>query len=177
MTTGLTLIQHVWDNAPRKAWETLNHSMSKALDLAIGSGMEFAAADLNLINKTMRTSYWMGQYGWEPSYAFAIAVGNNSFIAAFEGWTGRKPFFGNNVETINAEGFIHRTMGCQRKRERMAIFSRMPEGKVTSITNDHIILCTYEVAEYGESLKTRKKLNHEQVAAMFPAPKKLKEDK
>lgn len=169
MTAGLLLVQHVWDHASRASWDALNHGMRQAIYLAVGTQMRFCGVDLEHILATMRPERWLD---WERLYAFAITVDNRSFIKAFEEWFGREAFMANDVLMGDAHGFLH-AGHCRRARGRLAVGFSIGGHltRVASITNEHVVICTYRSHD-DRAPATRQKLNHEQLAALYPAPKK-----
>lgn len=173
-TSGFTLIYFVWKQMKCKAWVAINHCMAKSLYLAIGAQLHFVASDLEAIDAQMRSGYWLGEHRWEYPYAFAITVGNQSFIEAFEEYTQRKPFFANNVTPgVDHHGYLH-SMSA-RQRERLALGSQVGSWlcKVTSIQQDHVVLTSYEDAQ--KSGRKVQKLTREQLAELYPAPRRQKE--
>lgn len=173
MTTAQQLIELVWHNQKCPDWDGTNHSMSYALRLAIGAHLKFDVAAFEAID-AMRSSYWMGEHGWEPRYALAIVVENKSFIEAFEEWTGRKPFRANHVNFgfNGSDGFRHRTTFRTRERLALGFTVGHDRAEVTSISNERVVLTTRKIGG-----RTIQKLTHEQLAELYPAPKKSKAQK
>lgn len=170
-STGIQLLRMVWNEHGTYAWEALNHSMLNALSLAIGARMSFAAEDLEEISSTMRPGYWLTGNGWEWAYGHAISCGNQSFIEAFEEWKKRKPFFANDVTGYRSE-YTHGAWS--RKRGRLAILFTVGDHlqKVTSITNERVIICQYKPDSRTPLLRYR--YNHEELAKRYPAPNRRK---
>ncbi len=153
---ALTLLQQVWDHcchATPFAWERLNHAMSNALSLAIGSGLEFAEDDFKYIASVFRFGYWggvMGQHGLgEGFYSQAILEDNLSACHAFEKWQNRPAFIMDHVYPRGASRQYAHNVGC-RKRGRVGVgFEFLWKGeqvKVTSFANDgsYLVACTYK---------------------------------
>jgi len=144
MLPSQRLMQLVWDTCPRRSWTALNTAMSEALRLAICTGMEWNVDALLEVAK-METSKWLGEHLWEWPYAMAVAVDNSSFLLAFEAWTGRRPFWANDVryETYHTHGYLH-ISDVRRQRGRLCLRAMaMLNGRrweVTSITNDRVVL-------------------------------------
>lgn len=147
----IKLLQLVWLNANRStgfSWERLNHAMSEALSLAIGSGMEFYLNDFVYIQKTFRFHYWgttspIGTTG-EDFYANAIKVNNTSAIQAYEEYAERGPYI---MDSVSVGGTWYCHGGGTRKRSRVFmgcwVSWKGEQRKITSITKDYIIACAY----------------------------------
>lgn len=174
MTNAMQLLSIVWSHGKKESWDLINTSMRAALRLAIGSGLQFEADDFAHMATKFRSSRWMGQDA-EWAYRMAVIVKNSSFLKAFEKYTGRKPFFGNDVEcnASNCE-FIHLNT-ISRARERLAYGFCFDEGKVrwhvTSFNDEAgtITLCRYETYHREGAPKEVKTLTNKEILAMFPA--------
>ena len=177
-TTGLTLLLHVWENRKTTSWSALNHSMRLAIRLAIGSQMKFERGDLAYVSEHMRPSYWLGENLWEDPYALAVEVDNRSAIQAIELYLGRKPFIANDVIYRRWGGGSEFLRGCHgRQRGRLALGFHIGSWKreVTSIHRGHIIVCESEQAEgQPKRIVKRNKWTREDLAKLFPVPKKAK---
>jgi hypothetical protein len=177
MTPALTLLSLVWNNQKGKSWDDINHCMSRALQLVIGSHMSITVEDFKHISSHYRPAYWLGEHGWEYPYALAVSCDNTGFAIALEEYLGRKPFFGNKITPVDSRGYTHRTSECAR--ERLTKWTQVhidgQPGEVTSISNERIIIT---LRDCGEKYPRRVlKLTHEQVLAHWPAPKKKKKSK
>lgn len=177
MKSALHLLNHVWTKNHATAWESLNHCMSDALNLAIGAKLEWEPADLRTIEQTMRPSYWMGEHGWERFYALAVWTDGASFIKAFEAFSGRKPFIANGVDGGDGGGYVHAN-STHSKRGRIALRSDVwidgERFECTSITSNRIVLTS---RPRDGKKRTIKKLTHEDCAKLWPSPKKAKPTK
>lgn len=176
MSPALTLLAHIWDNNQCTSWEALNHSMNRAVKLAIGAKLEWRAADFQHIAKNFRPRHWLGEHYWEPMYALAVWTDGGSFIKAFEEAAGRKPFIANRVSAYGqAQGFAH-AQSQNRQRGRIALQSEVwiddLRFNCTSITNERVVL----TSRSPKGKRTIKKLTHEDFAALWPAPKRNKKE-
>ena len=119
----ISLLDMVWRNTNRGggfSWERLNHSMSDALGLTIGSGFPFKESDFKVIAQQKYPHTRWGGFEW--CYRLAIESGNRTAIASFEAWTGRKPFIARNVTLcryFQRSTFLH--SGGVRKLSRVAV--------------------------------------------------------
>jgi len=157
--------------------EAADHANQAAATLAVGAGMEWMLADFGEVQ-----GYWRKHcypFDREYCYALAIAVGNTSYIKAFEKSEGRKPFFANKVEPANSRGYLH--MVGIRMRERLGIGSQVclnlpgcyAWAEVTSIDNERVVL-TAKKMDGEDGVRRILKLDHDACAKMFPAPKRAK---
>lgn len=151
----IELLDLVWANANNAiphSWERLNHAMSSALRLAIGSGFELLETDILHVFKNYRSGYWIGESD-EWIYCHAIACNNMSAIKSFESAKGRTPFIADNVSIggryrVRSE-FMHGGCGT-RKKERLAVGAEFPYRgltlRVTSFAADssYINCCSYK---------------------------------
>lgn len=157
------LLEHVWEHANTKtafSWERLNHSMSTALTLAVGSGMTFVANDWNLSG--FNAGRWIGG-SLEGYYRLAVIVGNRSAIESYEEWANRKPIIADDVDLQGR--YIYGSESCYthggagtRKRERLVVGCRFPYRgnmvEVTSFTADGAaVCCAYKPKLSGQSAK------------------------
>lgn len=157
----IALLQLVWRNANSAtdhSWERLNHAMSAALLLAIGSGFVFWIKDVDTVRNTFRSGYWCQ---WESMYSLAILVGNKSFIDDFESSFNRPGFIADNVrDRANGYGFAHVSSGALRKRERLTLGAEFPwrgeTVRVTSFAEDggSLVACSYRRDGEAKSCKT-----------------------
>ena len=143
----ITLLDLVWSNtnaAVGHSHERLNHAMRNALELAIGSGFEFAAADVKYIRSNYRSHFWIGETD-EWIYTLAVKVGNMSAIKSFEKYKDREPFIAAKVEVGSNGDYLH--LAGNRQKERLAVgFNFMFEGRkctVTSFAKDQSFLTAY----------------------------------
>lgn len=174
MTPAIQLLAIVWNHGNKDSWDTINSSMRSALSLAIGSGLEFKADDFDHMKKAFRSNRWIGACS-EWIYRDAILVKNRSCIKAFEEYTGRKPFFGNEVQaSANHCQYLHLN-SILRARERLATGFYMDIGSVrwhVSSFNDDggtIRLCRYEtVHREGKPVEIRE-MTRKQMLEMCPA--------
>lgn len=171
MKSALKLISHIWEHHQTTTWEALNHCMYRAVKLAIGAKLEWAASDFKQIDN-YRPGYWLGEHGWENSYALAVWTEGTSFIKAYEASIGRKPFMANHVSAYGqAQGYAHPN-SQNRQRGRIALNSEVWIGDLrfscTSITNERIVLTSRPTT----GKRTIKKLTPEDCATMWPAPQK-----
>jgi hypothetical protein len=154
--------------------------MFSALELAIASGMEFCAEDFKAIYGEFRGGYWMGSED-EWVYAVAIVNYNNSCVKAWEEFKGRKPFLANDIEgsPYGVRTFRHSSQ-FRAQRDRLAAgFSVRVEKVRCYITGFDDKNGVVRAASYKDNRREGKptklyKWTHEQVLAMFPAPKKIK---
>jgi hypothetical protein len=182
MSDALTLLTHVWKRGMKDSWGRINGSMFQALSLAIGAGLKFEAKDFEHIYSRdgFRGGYWVGaEYEW--IYSSAIENGNASAYKAWEEFKGRKPFFANGVKGRHYPGtrYLHTTQ-MSAQRGRLAVgFSFPLDGRcwfVTGFDDEKGILraALYE-RDYAQGKpKKLRKFTHEEIAELFPAPKKVK---
>ena len=175
MTNGRALLHHVWCNASRESWDIINNAMRTALYLAVGTGMELNAQDIADIYNKYRGGYWMGEDGTEWLYKNAVFHENMPVIKAIETRFNRKPFFANDIEfRMHGRSYRHHS-DVTRKRDRIALGTYLHidnrRWRVTGIEADAVrfVLETRD----GEPQK-RLKLTREQLAELFPAPKRQK---
>ncbi len=173
--SAIKLLTLVWEKHQTTAWEALNHCMSDAVKLAIGAKLEWKPKDFDTIRDRFRPWHWLGEHGWERSYALAVWTDATSFIKAFEAHAKRKPFLANDVSAQGmAEGYAHANSQC-RQRGRIALGSEVWIDNVryacTSITNERIVL-TSRPNDGGK--RKILKLTREDCAALWPAPKRAK---
>jgi len=151
-SAAMRLLSLVWAKANTStshSWERLNHSMRAALELAIGSGMEFAKDDFAAFDREFRTQYWMGDTS-EWAYRLAVAVGNRSAIVAYEQRKNRGPFIAYDVKFpyLNDSGFTHGNVGT-RSRERLVVGAEFPwKGEQVTVTSmphgdGPLVACSY----------------------------------
>lgn len=176
MSTALTLLKQVWTHNGHDAWESLNHCMADAVQLAVGAKLNWESKDIAYVEDTMRPRYWLGEHRWEWVYSLAIACGSSSFIKAFETWSNRKPFIANNVENVATRGYNH--FPCTRsQRGRIGLHSHVTINglrfECTSIDNERIVL----TSRSGEGKRRILKLTPEQCKKPFPPVKKVPETK
>lgn len=185
-SSALSLLKHVWDKGMRDSWGRINHSMYTALSLAIGAGLKFDASDFDYIYKApsygdggFNGGYWVGAED-EWIYSMAIENGNSSAWTAWEERKNRKPFFANDVEGRRwSSGYLH-TNQMQSKRCRLAVGFSFPLDNrrwfVTGFDDKAGILraALYERNVQEGKPKKLRKFSHEEIASLFPAPKKDK---
>ncbi len=166
------------------SWERLNHSMRRALELAIGAGFDFAEGDMAHVHANYRSGYWLGESS-EWAYALAIGTGNLSAAKSYEVFRNRGPFVADDVEPgCNSRGFTHGDPG-KRQRERLAVGSEFPwkgsTARVTSFSSDGATLtaCTYKRIPDGEyhkdKLDKRYKISRDDIIADRAERKERKE--
>lgn len=184
MSTALTLLTHIWKRGMKDSWGRINGSMSHALSLAIGSGLKFEAKDFWTIFQRpelggFNGGYWVGSES-EWIYSMAIENGNASAYQAWEEYRARKPFIANNVEGRRwAQGYTH-TNQMQSQRCRLGVgFSFPLDGRrwfVTTFDDEAGIMraALYEHDHQTGKPKKLRKFTHEEIAELFPAPKKAK---
>lgn len=179
MTPALKLLSTVWEDGNKDSWERINHSMHKALALAIGSGLAFKPSDFDHMAKQFRWGYWVGS-SKEWIYTSAVLNLNTSCIHAFEEWTGRRPFRANNVTAPRYhDGFLH-TNSIRRQRERLAVGMGFPHaGRQWWVTGFNDKQGTIRLASYAKHWKegTPRKLlqiSNDELKVICPAPKKKK---
>lgn len=141
----------VWKNANKEighSWERLNHAMSEALTLAVGSGFVVEVEDLRAVYEKFRGGYWL-RGGLEGVYRTAVIVGNLRAARAIEEYLGRPPFIVDGVELprcFESEKYVHRV--AYRKRERVVVGAEFDwkghRVAVTSIKKDYFVACSYD---------------------------------
>lgn len=144
--------------------------MRNALSLAIGSGFEFNAGDVQYIFEHYRSGHWLSDSD-EWIYREAIAVGNTSAIASYESAKKRQCIIADNVDlNIHHNAYLH--LSGERKRERLAVGATFTYGndrpKVTSFSADgtHVNACLYtKIDEYREKVSKRLKINRDDIIA------------
>lgn len=194
-TTAHQLLRHVWENCSRDSWGRINHAMRQALKLAIGARLEFVEADFKAIFSSPRSGGFNGGYwvtgGSEWIYAMAIESDNSTAWTAYEAYKGRRPFIANNVEARNhGLGYIHADT-MSRKRGRLAEGYSFPIstnlGTMTNLRRWYVTgfddkagivrIALYQNDNHDGKPIKRRKLTHEDVAELCPAPKKPKKGK
>ncbi len=129
-----SLLNLVWENSNEStahSWERLNHSMSDALRLCIGSGFEFEPDDFKSISSQYSFGRWCGDV--ERLYALAIAVENTTAVKSFENWKQREPIIADDVAFQSNDGYTH-INDVRRERERLAVgFSFMFRGHLLRV--------------------------------------------
>lgn len=184
---ALQLLKLVWAKGMKDSWGRINGSMSSALRLAIGAGLEFHPGDFAVIYKSFRAGYWVGSED-EWIYASAIENLNVSAYTAWESYKMRKPFIANAVEgRAYGSTSLHRDQ-VSRKRGRLAVgFSLILPTHTGTMTNPRrwfvtgfdddaaiVRLALYEHDHQTGKPKRLRKLNHLELADLCPAPKKPK---
>ena len=175
------LLAHVWEYAQHDPWQRINYAMHHALDLAIRSGMKFVESDFAYFAEKFRWGYWAGS-DREWIYTAAVLDGNASCVEAWEKHRKREPFRANDIRATNHRGFIHANH-IARQRERLAVgFSFPYEGRrwfVTAFDDENGIVrgACYEHDHQTGAPKKIKGFTHEDIKALFPAPKKIKKQK
>lgn len=159
--------------------ESFIGAVTKAALLAVGTLMTWSKEDLE-------HHYGVTAFDRARCYGLAVAVGNMSYIKAYESYHKMKPYLANDVQPSDSMGYTH--VVSSRKRDRLVIGSRvlLPEtyckprryAQVTSLDVDRVVLTVRERKPNG-GMKAAKviKLDHEKCAAMFPAPKAPKRKK
>lgn len=163
MSKPIELLDLVWFNVTRPPWERLNNSMRAALELAIGSGLEFDIDDIGIILSNYDSGRWAGDCEW--IYSFAIGCRNTSAALSFEKWKGREPIFGDNVRFPimfpSMPRFVHR-WECRRKRERLFVGAAFLYAgrsiRVTSFGDKGVIACSYTRTKDDRTKDGREKL-------------------
>lgn len=117
----MRLLGLVWFNAgtaTSHSWQRYNTSLRKALQLAIGSGFKFTAADFASLSR-FRPGFWMGA-DWEWVYSMAVAEGNESAARAWEEYQGREPIIGGWVKPAQRhDSYAHQSNS--RKQDRIHV--------------------------------------------------------
>jgi hypothetical protein len=147
----LDTVWNHWGKATRHCWDRINHSMQKALSVAIGSGMKFGPDDFSQIQRRYRFHYWGGndRGGFaEGFYGLAVTEGNISAAQAFEKWKGRPPFILDWVRPNRGAHYVHR-VGI-RERGRVAVgFEFLWHGHMVTVTSfaadgSYLTACRYK---------------------------------
>jgi hypothetical protein len=151
-TAVIPLMRLVWDKSQAStshSWERLNASMRKALTLAVGAGLEFAAKDFGAMTQ-FRPDHWVGE-SWEWVYSLAVAEGNTSAAVAFEEWKGRPPIIADGVYPGSRHtSFAHKAGLRQQERLHVGCYFRWQglKVKVTSFTAEgEAVACSYHPAK------------------------------
>ena len=181
MTPAIKLLTTVWNHGMKDSWSRINYSMACALRLAIGSGLRFKPSDFDLMAKDFRWSFWVGESS-EWIYTEAVINQNESAIKAYEEWKSRTRFMANNVESdgLNS-GYIHRSR-VTRQRELLAVGLSFPfEERRAWVTAFDDARGIVRAAIYKSDYRSGKpakllRFTHEEIAALFPAPKKPKKE-
>jgi hypothetical protein len=163
VSPAIELLQMVWDHCNRGtgfSYERLNHAMSAALELAIGSGFRFATGDFLTTSESFRFGYWGGADNGgfaESFYATAVKVDNMSAIQAFEAWKGRGPLIVDDVACEQYGRWSHG--GGKRKKGRACVGCRFPwNGETVTVTSmprgdAPLVACSYEKTDDGRQGK------------------------
>lgn len=92
---ALALLQHVWNHSPYRSHDYRGNAMYAALKLAITSGLDFNAEDINYCFKHFRAEHWFSG-GGENLYSLACGSdrnsGNTPAAIAFETWYERPAY-------------------------------------------------------------------------------------
>jgi hypothetical protein len=180
----LDLVYNRTNESVEHSWERLNHSMRRALELAIGAGFDFAEGDMAHIHANYRSHYWLGESS-EWVYALAIGVGNLTAAKSYEAYANREPFIADDVRLhINGQCYTQGDPG-KRQRERLAVGSEFPwkgaTARVTSFSGDGttITACTYRKIKNGdyerERIHKRYKISRDDIIADRAERKERKE--
>lgn len=156
---AIQLLELVWRHncaVVPHAWERVNHSMCRALELAIGAGLRFAPGDFGTIDDRYKPGFWYGEQGGEQFYRLAVVVGNVSAAQAWESRHGRRPLLADDVEPppwATLGGYIH--LAGRRVRERLFVGAefnyRGQRATVTSFRVDgKVVACTYRDARHSK---------------------------
>ncbi len=169
-SAAMNLLEHVWETCDRSSWERINHSMWRALKLAIGSGMEFFEDDFASFSRDFRSGYWIGE-NREYFYSLAVSVENASAYHAFEKWMERKPIIADDVEGGDSSGYLH-VSRMNRSKMRLAVGFRFPwKGELVTVTSfngdGNAIACTYKESEsaYNRKIAKRFTISSESIIA------------
>ncbi len=173
---AIELLQMAWDHcnsATEFSYERLNHAMSFALELAIGSGFQFATSDFFQISETFRFGYWGGEDNGgfaESFFATAVKVDNMSAIQAFENWKGRGPFIADNVDYAHLwSRWAHG--GGSRAKGRACVGCRFPwNGETVTVTSmprgdAPLVACSYKNTDTEDSYSRAKILHRYKITA------------
>jgi len=156
---AIQLLELVWQHncaVVPHTWERVNHSMGRALELAIGAGLRFAPGDFDTIADRYRPDRWYGEQGGEQFYRLAVIVANVSAAMAWEASRQRRPLLADDVESPyawSAVGYCH-TPG-RRVRERLFVGAEFAyqghRATVTSFRVDgKVVACTYRDARHSK---------------------------
>ncbi len=167
-TPVVAFLRLAWEQANQKtghSWHRLNHAMRTALELAIGAGFPFEAADFVVVYGEFRGSRWVGAEN-EWVYSFAVSQGNQSAARAWETFKGREPIIGDEVDDAKChDGYQHG--GGQKQTGRLHVGCSFLLGaerlKVTSFSRNGqaVIACSYyprQKGEYTDRVKSRRKV-------------------
>lgn len=181
LSPAMQLLTLVWQHSQYDSHGRVNTAMREALILALCSGMAFEVGDFAKMGQ-FRWGYWAGSE-LEWIYSTAVTNLNESAVLAWEAHTNREPFRGNNV-TLQRYGrnYLH-TNNPARQRERLAFGFSLPlEGRrwyVTGFDDEKglIRLASYASGHPDGKPEKLRKLTHEELKALCPAPKKAKKKK
>lgn len=182
MSPAVKFLTMMWEHiGGGSCWQVVNWAMRDTLHMAVKSRMRFDAGDLSDIYGKFDARYWIGA-DIEWLYDLAIRSDNQSAIAMFEHYCGRRPFIATVDSRGGSAGYRHAS-GINMKRGRMAVgFVVQIEGKpwwVSSFDDEKgtVRLCRYAARNgwdrEGKPVE-RKELTHENVLTLWPAPKKKK---
>lgn len=86
------LVELVWNEAPVRSWQRLNHTMQYALATAIKGGLRFEPDDIQHFWDTMRGGFWFTGADSEWMHRLACVWDNVPAAVSYEKWVGRGPF-------------------------------------------------------------------------------------
>jgi len=153
MHTVTNFIHHVYTHAhpgSKHSWRKLNHSLRKALELAITSEMRFTKRDISRIYEQCKGEYWFASREWILS--LACQVGNATAAASYLHFVGRPRF----VVPRHAQ-----VIPPKSRLELMFVGRQLlwedEEVKVTSFNDDRgtVTMCTFDGALYSPKVKRR----------------------
>lgn len=185
MSPALGLLDYVWKNVPYDSHREMNAAMQVALRLAVESRMEWAIGDCKHIGDNYRPGYWMGEQGWEPSYARACDGPhgpNPSAIKAIEAHLGRKPFIvrrtaGEAVTIrlhVGAQFHWHDNMKARVNVEVTSFSTKKVKGKgkdAKEVKVPCVVACSYKYTGKSCERKIDRvfKISHDDIAAYHKA--------
>jgi hypothetical protein len=148
----IAFLRLAWSNASKGvpfSWERLNHTMGKAMYVAIGA-FKFELGDFEQAQGEFDGGRWCHI---EQCYAVAIANGNTSACLSIEKYLGREPIIADLVRVPSPGGDCNVHMTGDRQRERLFVGAQTKwKGEtvtVTSFGKDGAVACSYKPRETG----------------------------
>lgn len=142
----LSVVWEFWGHKAPHSWARLNFSMSRALSLAINSGLEFYEEDFSVISERFCSGRWLGAdrelfYSSAASSSPQSSWPNLSACRAWEKWVGRKPFMIQEAPSAKNRVYVGLHMAWEGQRVTVTSFSK--DGK-------SFIACSYKEPPEGE---------------------------
>ncbi len=143
----MKLLTLLWDGrfeATDRSYTRLNDGMRTALNVAITTGMPFAANDVKDAYESFSGSYWLD---WENVYSIAAKVGNLSACKSVESWKNRPPFIYDGKRLAVGSEFVW-------AGAKVTVTSFGTQAVAGSIM-DAIIACSHKVVDHTKKVVKR----------------------